>query len=414
MLLQFTVENVLSFRDQAVFSLLAAPEVEHDPRHVVEVPGLPAPVLRVAALYGANASGKSNIVKAIEMIRRLVLDGTRPGKPIDIVPFKLDADAEKRPSRFEFELWIEGCRWSYGLACTKALVEAEWLYRDAGQGEQVVYERSQPADEGSPIVIGEALELATERRRFWEFVAEGTRPAQPFLAEARERNVKELEPLLGFWSNLLVADAGVTLVELPALMSEYPLLLEFASELLTHSGTGIDALELVTEPSEHVAGPDIPQLRFRHAAASGQVTLDASEESDGTRRIVDLSPLLWAAFVAGRSIVIDELDHSLHTMLSRALVERFLAADASAAGQMVFTTHDTNLLDLALLPRDSIWFVEKGRAGGSTLYSLAEFKGEQLEQLGRHLEQGYLSGRFGAIPFLGDPARLSWTKRDAS
>ncbi|MCA9709814.1 MAG: ATP-binding protein, partial [Myxococcales bacterium] len=139
-----------------------------------------------------------------------------------------------------------------------------------------------------------------------------------------------------------------------------------------------------------------------------------AEESDGTRRLVGLSPPLFALMRTPTAVIIDELDRSLHTLLCRNRIEGFLDADPSSSGQLIFTTHDTNLLDLTLLPRDSIWFVEKDRSGGSTLYSLAEFKEEQLEQLGSNLERGYLSGRFGAIPFLGDPKRLGWTKKTAS
>lgn len=422
MLLQFTVENVLSFRDETVLSLLAAPGVEHAPGQVIEVPGLPRPVLRVLALYGANASGKSNLVKAMHTAALLVLAGTRPDDPIAVVPFKLDPEAKRNPSRFEFELWIAGCRWSYGFACTIERVVAEWLYRDTGGGERSVFERTLEDDGRMLLTIGDGVPLDDERRRFWEFVAEGTRANQLFMTEARERNVGELEPLLTtFVSGMAFATAGAKIDTLPRLMLKDSRLLSFASSLVHAAGTGVHQLELVVDHSEAESKLDPAvtrtaesvvavmrdskslRIRYRHLSNGVETALESSEESDGTCRVVELSPLLFLAIKEGKSVVIDELDRSLHTLLSRNLIERFLSADPATSGQLIFTTHDTNLLDLTLLPYDSIWFVEKGRSGASTLYSLAEFKPEQLAQLGNKVESGYLHGRFGGTPFLSNP-----------
>ena len=150
------------------------------------------------------------------------------------------------------------------------------------------------------------------------------------------------------------------------------------------------------------------QIKFVHRDRDGKpILFSGEEESDGTRRLLHLGP---ATYHGGYSYVIDELERSLHPLLTRMFLERFLAAGAApnnAPSQLIFTTHDTNLLDIALLSRDSIWFTEKDAHGASALYSLADFNPEQLAQLGSNLEKGYLQGRFGAIPFFGDSARLS-------
>jgi len=413
MLLQFTVENVLSFRDETVLSLLAAPGVEHAPGQVIEVPGLPRPVLRVAAIYGANASGKSNLVKAMQRAALLVLLGTPPGYPIRVAPFKLTSEVQGRPSRFEFEVWANGCRWSYGFACTPARVEAEWLYRDAG-GEEKVFGRITGDDDEVSVEIGNALDLDDERKQFWKFVAEGTRPAQLFLTAAYERNVKELDALLGFFRQLL----GFV-KRTPVVLAGDAEMTSYAAEMLRRAGTGIAGLD-VRDPSKDLAEGGTPRhglgaaaagyvvgpkIRFLHLSPGLDegVFLEEDEESDGTRRLVDLAPSWFLLEKTDATVVIDELDRSLHTLLSRNLLERFLEVDPANSGQLIFTTHDTNLLDLTLLPYDSIWFVEKGRSGASTLYSLAEFKPEQLAQLGNKIESGYLHGRFGATPFLSNP-----------
>lgn len=427
MLLQFTVENVLSFRDETVLSLLAAPGVvEHAPGQVIEIPGLPRPVLRVAAIYGANASGKSNLVKAMAMAALLVLVGTPPGDPIAVSPFKLEPEAQRRSSRFEFEIHLEGYRWSYGFTCTPDRIEAEWLFRDAGGGEKNIFERTAGDNEEVLVTIGDALDLDDERRQFLKFVAEGTRPVQLFLTEAIQRNVTELAALLHFFQQFLGAVPRTSIV----LLAYNDLLATFAANLLRGSGTGVEGLEVVESKKDardldprravglaSVRRPDDlgPRIRFLHSVrGTPGVYLEEEEESDGTRRLVDLSAQ-WFLLENSRTIVvIDELDRSLHTLLSRNLVERFLAADSSKSGQLIFTTHDTNLLDLTLLPHDSIWFVEKGQSGASTLYSLAEFKPEQLEQLGNKIESGYLQGRFGGTPFLSNSRVANAIKKGTS
>ncbi|RYE75668.1 MAG: ATP-binding protein, partial [Myxococcales bacterium] len=152
-------------------------------------------------------------------------------------------------------------------------------------------------------------------------------------------------------------------------------------------------------------------LSFVHESDGLQVSLTEDSESDGTRRLLDLLPILYAASKAGEQIfLIDEIDRSLHTSLTRYVIDDFLrTASASPSGhdQLIFTTHDTNLLNGRLLHPASIWFVEKDRAGASHLHSLAEYDPAQLTVLTEHLEDGYLQGRFGAIPFLA-PRDLDW------
>lgn len=318
MLLQLVVENVLSFRGKAVISLLAADGVPHDDVHVVRLPGLP-PVLKCAAIYGANASGKSNLVKAFELARRLVVDGTKAGEPIPLRPFKLDAGSLAAPSRFEVDLHAAGRRYSYGFVATAEAVLSEWLFRSEGGEEQPLFEREAGANRPA-ITLGQALAEDEARRQFLAFVAEGTRPNQLFLTECAERNVGELAAVTK-WFRSGVATQRAGLIDLQA--------------------------PLGGAPSVHL---------------------------------------------------VDELDRSPHPLLTRFFLGTFLrTSSVEHPGQVLFTTHDTSLLDLPILSRDSIWFVEKDAGGASTLYSLAEFKGDQLDRLGAHLEEGYLQGRFGAI-----------------
>jgi AAA15 family ATPase/GTPase len=172
------------------------------------------------------------------------------------------------------------------------------------------------------------------------------------------------------------------------------------------------------EPAElaETTGGDafIKAIRFRHAGEGLTDGFDWQDESDGTRRLMHLLPVLRQIHQhpdGGQLLAVDELERSLHTSLTRRFVEEFLdlcAAAPDTTAQMIFTTHDTNLLNGRLLPAASIWFVEKDRAGATYLYSLAEYPPEQVEALTEHLEEGYLQGRFGAIPFIASRDQLSW------
>ena len=245
MLLQFTVENVLSFRDQAVLSLMAAPHVDHRPEHVVELPGVSAPVLRVAALYGANASGKSNLVKALNLAAKLAVEGIRPKATLAVPRFALETKPSTGPSRFEFELWKNAARWSYGFTVANGLVESEWLFSDDGNGERPVFERA-----NSTYKIGDGVPLSPERTKFWEFVAEGTRDNQFFLAEAAERNVQELRAPQEALEQIVCAPAGFNPPELPNLLARVPAALDVATSLVRDSGTGIARVDLRFEDTD--------------------------------------------------------------------------------------------------------------------------------------------------------------------
>ena len=435
MLLQFVVENFLSFRDKAVLSMLAADGVDHDEAHCVRLPGLP-PVLRCAAVYGANASGKSNLIKALDFARKLVVGGTRAGEEIPLRRFKLAPASLSAPTRFEVDLHAGGRRYSYGFVATTEAIESEWLFADE---EELLFQRERREGAERPeIELGAALTEDRARRQFLEFVAEGTRPNQLFLTEVAEHNVGELSAVTGwFRSGAVVLRPG--LLDLtPALwqrLEESTAFRDYLGEMLESAGTGVTRVESKAQDKRGFAGfiqelnrtdpregshrlPEDSSVKFLHVSASGAaIPFAFGEESDGTRRLIGLAPLLFDLRQAANGTpvvhIIDELDRSLHPLLTRFFLDAFLRVAPDRPTQILFTTHDTNLLDLNVLSRDSIWFTEKDAGGASALYSLAEFKGDQLVRIGEHLEQGYLQGRFGAIPFLGDPRRLGWSRQGA-
>lgn len=412
--------------------MLKPPGARVDPRHVVRV-GDTWEVLRCAVIYGANASGKSNLVNALSTFRRLVTDGVRPEMALPAQPFLLDGVHDTQPTRFELKVLLDGRRHSYGLEFTREKVVREWLYRARDDAEEMLFTRGpDAAGEATVITLGEAVTADPTRRQFLSFVATGTRDNQPFLTECGERKAAELTPVLQ-WLR------GNPTVLLPQAL--YPGLTRWLADDETRAwvearlgawDTGVAGIELQQEPLAEGVEADEPRevrrdaggvwqrrVRFRHGPA-GSPTLSWSEESDGTRRLMHLLPVLRDAAThdpASALFVIDELDRSLHTTLTRRFVEAFLegCAHAHSQAQLIFTTHDTNLLNGRLLPPASIWFVEKNHAGATQLYALSEFPDTQVDHLLEHLEDGYLQGRFGAIPFIASRDQLAWRlPRDAA
>lgn len=451
MLLQFVVENFLSIKEQVVLSMLAPTGVTLTPRYVRRVGGK-WDVLRCAAIYGANAAGKSNVIKALDLFRGLVTRGRTPEQRIGVTGFRLDPEWRKRPTRFEAEVALGDIHYSYGIEIDRKGVVGEWLYCGEGDDERLLFERER-SDDGAPEHRFKFGELAgdEDQRQFVRFVAKGTPENQPFLVECRHRNVTEFTDLSDWFRDGITVIRPDTIREMLVSELENESAREFVEKRLCDWGTGVDSIMIHQEslggldgideqkrtglrnhlvhhgPMAYRAQSDEPmivaldgeglskkRLRFRHSCVGSPVTFNWTNESDGTRRLMHLLPVLRQIHQhpdGGQLLAVDELERSLHTSLTRRFVEEFLdlcAAAPDTTAQMIFTTHDTNLLNGRLLPPASIWFVEKDRAGASHLYSLAEYPPEQVDALTEHLEDGYLQGRFGAIPFIASRDQLSW------
>jgi uncharacterized protein len=459
MLIQLTIRNFLSFRDEVTFSMLAVNSDQQHPHHFAKDPGEGSvSFLPLAAIYGANAAGKSNLIKALMFAKKLIVQGTRSSSSIPIPSFKL-GESSQQSSQFEFIFTYQSNQYSYGFELNKEQIIQEWLYgipADRKQ-EKSYFERITSDKKETSIEFGTLLlqPKTKKHQAFLEFIAEGTRPNQLFLTEAIDRNVKELMPVFDWFRKVLTiipAESDYNGLELGILSDQS--FTEFLSAFLKASGTGIDSITteaVVFDPEKHLTEIPKPlredfvqeladvdkesitmielpqggrsllykdstdhlsllQLRTRHREADGNlVEFSIEEESDGTQRIINLIPALFALnSEAEKVIFVDELDRRLHTLLSRFFLKEAMKCRHSG-NQLIFTTHDTNLLDLDLLRRDEIWFVEKDKQGSSNLYSLAEFK----VRPDLKIDKGYLNGRFGAIPFFGDPQLLGWNVRQS-
>ncbi len=457
MLIQLTIENFLSFRDEVTFSMVGvSSDRQHADRLIEDAAGKGRSVVPIAAIYGANASGKSNLIKALIFAKDLILEGTRSNRSIPVATFKL-GDYSKKPSKFEFIFTHQDARYAYGFKLNREQIIEEWLHViPPGKKKEVMYfERITSSDKKTTVDYGVPLTgRSSKRKQFLEFIAEGTRSNQLLLTEAIDRNVEDLEPVANWFASVLTiisADSDVTKLEVAALRDKS--FTDFLSEILKLSGTGIDGIEAkeveldfdnyfpnmskiekdefleeFSEKDDNAALIDgangkqyvvikneheklrLIQMTTQHRHENGTlVDFTMDEESEGSQRLINLIPVLFLLKYSHEEVIfIDEIDRRLHPLLSDFFVKTAIES-RNKGNQLIFTTHDTNLLDLELLRRDEIWFVEKDRQGSSTFYSLAEFK----TRPDLKIEKGYLNGRFGAIPFLGNPESLGWHDRDS-
>jgi uncharacterized protein len=450
MLVRFTVENCLSFRDRVELSMIASEEVHNHPEHVVRAGGENGiPVLKLGVIYGANASGKSNLVKAILMARDLILKPPGAGQRIVRVPFKLDPDCGEHPTRFEFEVKLGDRYFAYGFSLSSERVEEEWLFEVGRTVENRIFERTVNDFEWGKLQFSKPDEKA-----FLEFTAKGTLPNRLFLSECRERNVGENVPaaedvvnvLQWFESELIIARPDSLSLPVASRVRSDQSFRNQIARYLSCFDTGIEELGVEPIDFEHSAsaGPlaeplmkllehlvelrppdgdhwDIGPERFltrdeqgtfrawrlvsRHRAEDGVrrgASFEMFEESDGTRRLLQLVPAMIAMISGSGVFVIDELDRSLHVDILHSLLANFLKYSAARSSQLIVTTHDTTLLRQHFLRPDEVWFVEKGNDQSSRLISLQEYKGVDQS---KDLQQDYLLGRFGGVPVIRD---FSW------
>ena len=436
MLIKFKVENFRSFGKEVEFSCLATPERGHRDRVFVG-PQAGLRLLTAGAIYGANAAGKSNLYRAVKFARKLVVGGVKLEAPIPVQPFRLDPALRSAPARFEFEVLVGEQALAYRFAVTANAVVEESLLEIRPASERLIFSRE--AKEGAEpnwnLKHFKTLELKPDELQFIEFVAKGTPKNQLFLREAHARNLTHFE---GLWKwfrhSLVLMDPHSTAAGLEFQLEEQGLK-DFCTRMLHGADVGIDRLdtevvswESLELPSELkreldndckegqallLRGPDGGRLSFRRKDGELKATklvsyhrvegvpepvaFDIGEESDGTQRVVDLLPAFHELANARKEFIVfvDELDRSLHSRLTRGLIEGYLGCrPANARSQLLFTTHDATLLDPGLLRKDEVWLIDKNEKGESELTSLSDFK----LRSDKRLMKDYLLGRFGGVP----------------
>ena len=412
MLLRYGVSNFQSVRAYQELSLVAS-ALKDGGADLLFEEGRREAALPVAMIYGANASGKTSVLRALQRLAQLVTashTGGNPTAPIPRSPFALDPEALAEPTQFDCDFVIAGIRFHYGLKATREEFVEEWLYAYVGGHRQTWFYREQ----GKPISFGKNLK---GRNKLIEDI---TRKNSLFLSVAAQNAHLQLTPIYEYFAENLIFRMGSNDRSLARRIGDFGLDPR-VTQFLKFADTGV-----VSAKIEHVERPTYQQNLFRqsesdlspemisriadrlepmfrltlgHQSPAGEpVYLSLSQESRGTVRLLDLVSDALRAIDRGGVLIVDELDGSLHTLLAREIINLFSSSTTNPhGGQLIGSTHDTNILCSEILRRDQVWFTEKNSAGETHLFPLTDIRTRNTD----NLEKGYLQGRFGAIPYLG-------------
>jgi AAA15 family ATPase/GTPase len=426
MLLEFRFKNFKSFKDEAILTFIASKD-KFLPGNLAKCPDDGSMrIVRSAIVYGANAAGKSTIVEAFSFVRNLIRRSAKnsPDDVIAVQPFLLDESYKNKPSVFEFTFVRKEIRYQYGFAISAQAIQSEWLISYPKGRPRKLFDR-QMTKEGvkysfSSFLKGEKDKLVELTHNNALFLSIGAtfnnadllEPYRWFvdqtgfisageINEARVFRIVAKDPEIGnkMKSLLKFADLGIvdmSLIEqdissdLP--IGEFP---DRVKKALEDFKAALDDFAKTSKSGERKTY----KVRLSHLSGNKQFTLPWETESEGTRRFFAMTVPILNALDTGRTVFIDELDRSLHPLLVRELIKMFQNPKINTKGaQLIFNTHDTSLLSAGLFRRDQVWFLEKDQTGASHLYSLLDFSPRKEEAL----ERGYLQGRYGAVPFLGE------------
>lgn len=429
MLVSLSLENWMSFRDSVTFSMVASRERQHGER-VPRVAKYSTRILPVAAIYGGNASGKTNFFKALSFAKSLVVRGTQPDSLIQVEPFRLNSSGVDLPTRFVFELMIDESIYEFSFSVTRKAVVDERLVLVSGSTERVLYDRR-----AGQVTFDDSV----DRDQALHFAFKGTRDNQLFLTNSVSQKVDTFRAVYDWFRDRLELVAPDSRFEpFEQFLDESNGLYSTMNMRLAQLDTGIAHLRGETIPFENIPLPaqllaklkeDLKEgmtVRLRnepgneryivtrkdgelistklvtyHPKEDGtEVKFEMRQESDGSQRIIDLLPAFLDLSAEGTSkvYVIDEVDRSLHTLLTRRLLEKYLGnCSPESRSQLLFTTHDVLLMDQQLLRRDEMWVAERDADGASKLYSFSEYKDVRYD---KDIRKSYLQGRLGGVPRL--------------
>lgn len=399
MLLRFRVANHRSIRDEQMLSLVSVPR-RGESKELSTV--------RVAGIYGANASGKSNVLSALKWMQFAISASHQlwsPSKGVPRDPFRLPSGESSSPSFYELDFLHEGIRYSYGFEVDDRQILGEWLNTFPKGRTKKLFDRTGPTS----VTFGRSLIGETQR------ILKLTRPNSLYLSAAAANNHPLLTTLYErirgsiFFAQHGDRDERSRLFLVKELLNDESVAF-IINRLVRIADLGVETAEIFNDdPMREEIPPRLANLEqgatgsrtdIRLRRTSGAV-LELSEESAGTRVWLSLLGHSLAAIASGGTLVADEIDSHLHPSLSSTLIRIFKDPVINRMGaQLVFASHDTTLLGSMLeeeiIGRDEVWFTEKDSSGATSLYALAEFHPRRDE----NIERGYLQGRYGAVPYI--------------
>jgi energy-coupling factor transporter ATP-binding protein EcfA2 len=405
MLIEFSVANFRSFRERQTFSMVAAPRLKKkDNTFKVEAYGetLP-PLLKTAVIYGPNASGKSNLMLALATITKLVtFDSKDLDAPLPVSPFRFDPRCAETPSEFEVDFVADGHRYRFVVRATSKRIMYESLSVAGGGEDRLLYSRTHNGDTET-YFAGDHLGVSFTTFETWK---ELTPSNALFLSKAAANSKDEFFQVrspyrwLSLSPYMIFGGLGEFASRSQNLVAKHPTNSRALADFLRRFDIPVSEIRAV-KPELAGIGEFESQVRARtyltHETALGSAEFSFDEESEGTKNLIGFW-LPWS--VRGGDLfpvmAFDELDSSLHPKIVEALVKNHQSSPSP--GQLIFTTHDTHLMDSKVLRRDQIWLTERDRFGATQLRSIYEFEGRE----GEDIEKRYYEGRYRGLPLVRD------------
>lgn len=412
MLIEFSVANFRSLRERQTFSLISAKGdelAEHNTFTTFAANEFK--LLRSAAIYGPNAGGKSNFLAAMGAMQKIVRSsaGLQRKDKLKVVPFRLSQATSSLPSEFEIIFIVNGVRYQYGFSATEQRIHEEWLLAYPKGRPQRWFEREW--DKENQEYNWELGASLSGKKQLW---MESTRDNALFLSTAVQLNSEQLQPVYDWFSDTLhTTNVGGWNPSFSASLCETNQKKEIL-DFLRAADISIDDIQVEKRPfDQNMLPDDLPEAvrakiagdlqivdikMLRNSVDGDAVAFELEEESDGTRKLFSFAGPWVDALENGCVLFIDELHDNLHPKLVQFLVQLFHNDKTNPKNaQLVFTTHETSILNQDMFRRDQIWFCEKDRQQATTLYPLSDFSPRKGRE---NLELAYLSGRYGALPYV--------------
>ncbi|WNJ17681.1 ATP-binding protein [Pontibacter sp. G13] len=448
MLIRFSIENTFSYGPRQELSMIPYKRLGTLKDHLYSLQNGQFHVLKMASLYGANGSGKSNLIKSMRFLQSLVL-GESDSPVMHQSPNKLLPESQSQILVVEFIQ--SGIPFYFGLAVKEGEIQTEELYV-SGLGvreDELIYERKSTDTKGEAVLnFGSKLNEDPKSQILREIlIQEFLDSRQLIFKMIANREAEFLQPaklaFLWFKNTLKIISPHSKPVGLTARIDLDPSFRSYTSDFLQSVDVGIKVIKTAKTPLRTYFGEDdqeqveqlisqlkssaenhfllptqeqdllikeeagrywVKKLQTEHQGPTEEtVTFDLEDESDGTKRLLDFAPVFADISQNNCVYLVDEIERSIHPLLIKSLLRKF-SLDPETQGQLIFTTHESTLLDQEVFRQDEIWFVEKNPKGFSELYALSSFR----EHKTIDIRKGYLSGRYGSVPVLSDLINLNW------
>lgn len=449
MLIRFVVKNFLSFHEETEFNLLPGKtkRLNHHKYHVNQVE-----TLKLTALYGANGAGKSNLIRSISLLKTMLLNSSIP-TAFSTQKFRLSKSTTGEPVEMSIEFFTNSSIYYYTVSINEGIIQDEYFSSVAAHGDDEMIFHREYKDKKTSIHFFKAFEEKEENNTLKKIIEtdllKTNQPLFSLLNTITNDHFNDIKVAYQWFDKDLTiiypeTQAAGLVMEIDA-NSHFK---DFAVDTMESFNTGITDLKIEVKTLEEFLGkgkekeieeikaelrnnPEkkmaimpnkatkenvaivddqgeivVKRMVFEHMGEKEEkFEFSFREESDGTKRLLEYLPVLNSIINASQTFIVDEIERSIHPLIVKELISKF-SADELTKGQLIFTTHESNLLDQEIFRPDEIWFAEKNIIGATKLYSLSDFK----EHNTIDIRKGYLSGRYGAIPFVGNLHDLNWHK----